>query len=283
MVEMLALAPIGRIFFAIALVAFGIQQFLFGDFVPGRAPAWPVGVPGRLAWAWSSGLLFIATGGTLLWTGVTPAPRVRRAAWLLTGMTGAIIAVWALLRHVPLILQDGQFGSAWTMFGKALTFSTGALAVAASLRGLDGQAGASRALHRMDELGPTLGRIGLGSFMAAAGIQHFLWEEFVQTLVPAWIPGPLFWTYFAGVALIAAGVGLIVPATSRLAGTMAGLMVFSWVVLLHVPRAVAAAEAASSRNEWVAVFEALAVSGLAVVLASAPARRQAPAPQALHQ
>ena len=80
-------------------------------------------------------------------------------------------------------------------------------------------------------------------------------------LVPAWIPGHMFWTYFAGVALIAGGVGLLLPQTARLAAALSGVMIFLWVVLLHVPRAMAATDA-QSRNEWTAVFEALAISGI---------------------
>jgi hypothetical protein len=47
-------------------------------------------------------------------------------------------------------------------------------------------------------------------------------------------------------------------------------MVFLWVLLLHIPRAIGALDAASSRNEWTAVFEALAVSGIALVIAVLP-------------
>jgi uncharacterized membrane protein YphA (DoxX/SURF4 family) len=112
--------------------------------------------------------------------------------------------------------------------------------------------------------------------MIVCGIQHFIWVEFVTSLVPTWVPpNALFWTYFAGMALIAGGAGLLVPRTARLAGLMSGLMVFLWVLMLHIPRAVAAADAGSSRNEWTAVFEALAVSGLAVVL-TIPVRSRRP-------
>ena len=272
------LPSLGRGFFALALIGFGVQQFLFGDFVPGRAPAWPAGVPGQLAWTWLTGLTFVVTGAAVLAAGVLPARALRRAAYAMAALSGGLIAAWALLRHVPLILEDTQFGGAWTMFGKALTLSTGALAVATSLRVEE----RPEEETGMDERILLLGRFGLGAFMAAAGVQHFLWEEFVQTLVPAWIPGPLFWTYFAGVALIAAGVGLVVPATTRLAGTLAGLMVFSWLLMLHIPRAVAAQVVASSRNEWIAVFEALAVSGLALLLADRTVSR-AGSPQRTHR
>jgi len=117
-------------------------------------------------------------------------------------------------------------------------------------------------------------RVCLGAFLISSGIQHFLFVPFVATLVPAWIPGPRFWTYFAGVALIAGGAGLILPWTARLAGSLSGLMIFLWFVMLHIPRALAASDAASRRNEWTAVFEALAMSGIAFVLAASLSRRE---------
>jgi hypothetical protein len=43
-------------------------------------------------------------------------------------------------------------------------------------------------------------------------------------------------------------------------------MLFTWVCILHVPRALAAA-AANQRNEWIAVFEALVFAAIAWVLA----------------
>jgi hypothetical protein len=43
-------------------------------------------------------------------------------------------------------------------------------------------------------------------------------------------------------------------------------MIFIWVVILHIPRAVAM----RNSNETTAVFEALAFSGVAFILAAAP-------------
>jgi hypothetical protein len=48
----------------------------------------------------------------------------------------------------------------------------------------------------------------------------------------------MFWTYFAAVALIAGGIGLNVPPTARLAATLSGIMLFSWVFLVHIPLAI---------------------------------------------
>jgi len=254
-----SLARLGRISYGMSLVAFGFQQFLWGDFVPGRAPAWPATWPGRLPWAWLTGIVFILGGAA-----IAAGRKVR-----LAGLTVAVlIAGWALLRNIPLALADHSFGGVWTMLGKGLALTGGAVAVA-----------------RLSRAWTCVARVCLGAFLAAAGVQHFLFLPFVMTLVPAWIGGARFWTYFAGVALIAGGLGLMVPWTARLAGALSGLMIFLWVVLLHVPRALAAAPGAASRNEWTAVFEALAMSGIAFVLAggwsedsSSQAARTRPSP-----
>lgn len=259
-------AWLGRIFFAISLIAFGAEQYIYRDFVPGRAPPWPAAVPGQLLWAYLSGAIFVAAGVAIILE-----VKARWAALL----AGALIFLWAFLRHLPLAAADSSFGQAWTHLGKASALFGGAFAVAGSLPPqADGGGGSlAAAVHSRAGL-LLLGRLCLGAFMVAAGIQHFLFPGFVATLVPAWIPGALFWTYFAAVALIAGGVGLVFPPTTRWAGALSGLMVFLWLIMLHIPRAIAAAEA-GRRNEWTAVFEALAVSGIALVLAGTARERGA--------
>ena len=72
------------------------------------------------------------------------------------------------------------------------------------------------------------GRLCLGAFMTLCGIQHFIYVPFVASLLPTWIPGAVFWTYFAAVALIAGGIGIVVPQLTRLAAVLSGAMIFSW-------------------------------------------------------
>jgi len=238
----------GRAFFALGLVAFGVLQFFHGDFVAGRAPAWPATLSGRLPWAWTTGVLFVVAGSCIL-----ANARAARTAALLVGIT---IFGWAFLRHLPgLVSSPG--GAALTAAGKALALTGGALAVASSLSPRSG--GSWRLLD-------PAGRFGLGVFMVLAGVQHFVYASFVAGLVPVWIPGALVWTCLTGVALIAGGVGLFLRPTRRRAALLSGLMILSWVVLLHLPRAWSAGPA-ESRNEWTALFEALAFAGTAFVLA----------------
>src|SRR5450432_694560 len=233
------LARLGRVFYGLSLIAFGIQQFLWGDFVPGRAPAWPASMPGRLVWAYASAIVLIAAGLAIV---------VEKKARLAAVTVAVMIFAWAALRNVPVAAADHNYGGAWTNLGKGLALTGGALAVAALSPGWT-----------------YVARVLLGAFLVSSGIQHFLFPQFVMTLVPAWIPGALFWTYFAGVALIAGGLGLLVNRTARLAAALSGLMIFLWLVMLHIPRALAAPEALS-RNEWTSVMEAFAMSGIAFAL-----------------
>jgi uncharacterized membrane protein len=243
------MSSLGRWMFAVAVIAFGIQQFLYGDFVAGRAPVWPPDLPGRLPWAYASGLLLIASAAA-----IGLGRRAQQAAWCIA----AIVLAWAVVRNVPLALADHSFGSAWTRLGKGIALSGGALAAAGTI--------SSRvASPRSVQAWRLVGQLTLGSFLIASGVQHFLFPNAVKTLVPVWIPGALLWAYFAGAALIAGGIGLILPRTTRLAGIAVGLMLITWLCILHVPRALAASPA-NQRNEWTAVFEALAFAGIALVL-----------------
>jgi uncharacterized membrane protein YphA (DoxX/SURF4 family) len=110
-----------------------------------------------------------------------------------------------------------------------------------------------------------LDAILLALFLVVCGMQHFAYRDFVTTLVPSWMPARGFWTYFTGVALMAGGTGILVRKTSRLAASLSALMIFLWVLLLHIPRAFAEPNHA---NETAGVFEALAISGVALLVAA---------------
>jgi uncharacterized membrane protein YphA (DoxX/SURF4 family) len=111
-----------------------------------------------------------------------------------------------------------------------------------------------------------VGRLFVAVSLVVFGVQHFIYGGFVATLVPAFMPGRLFWAYFVGVAFFAAAVGIFVEMLARPAATMLGVMFFLFVVLLHIPRIIGKS---SDGNEWTSGFVALAMCGGAWVLASA--------------
>ena len=112
----------------------------------------------------------------------------------------------------------------------------------------------------------TLGRILFGIPMVVFGIQHFIYVDFVITLIPPWIPGRAFWTYFTGVALIAAGTAIVLNRTARLAATLLGVMIFLFFLLVHPPQIAANP---GDPHQWTYLTQAFTFSGIAFAVAAA--------------
>jgi uncharacterized membrane protein len=210
----------------------------------------------------ASGILIILAGVSIIMR------RWGRQAMLCLGL---LVFVWALLRHLPIVAADALLGGSWTRAGKALTFVGGSFAVAATFAPIAGdKEGSLRRYANSIEPFIRFGGICLGCFLIIAGLQHFKFTALVVSLIPAWFPGnATWWARFAGVALIAGGVGLLVRRTAALAGLMTGLMIFSWFWIVHVPRM------RTSVSDGIAVFEALAFSGIALVVAGGLAKGRA--------
>ena len=254
------LIAIGRTFFGLALLGLGAEHFVFRAFVTGRAPAWSESVKGELFWVYGSGVFVMLVGAAIL------TRRWGRPAALTLGV---LVFMWSLLRQLPIVAADALLAGSWTSAGKALTFVGGSFAIAATLPPIQGAtAGVWRRFANCTDPFVRSGQYCLGSFLILAGVQHFKYLAFVATLIPAWFPGnAIWWSQFAGVALFACGVGLLIPRIAALAGLLAGLMIFSWVWIVHLPRL------HTSVSDDIAVFEALAFSGIALVVAGALAAR----------
>ncbi len=244
-------ATLGRLFFAVSMVALGIRQLLTGEFVR-LVPPLPAWIPWHPIWPYLVGVVLIAAGVAIA---------IGRGARWAALVLGAMILFAFLFLHLPQALADPLVGFLWTNPCKALAMLGGTLLLAESLPPDAGRSAVlARGFERLSFLGPLL----LAGFLILGRIQHFVYADFVARLVPAWIPASHFWVYFTGMALIAGGVGMLVLRISRLAALMSGLMILLWVVLLHIPRALADLH---DIGETSGVFEALAMSGAAFILA----------------
>src|SRR5438552_5861133 len=81
-----------------------------------------------------------------------------------------------------------------------------------------------------------LGRIFVTVSLIVFGIQHFMYGGFVAGLVPAFMPGRLFWAYFIGAAFVAAAAGILYKMIARPEATLLGVLFFVIVLLLLFPR-----------------------------------------------
>ena len=247
------LVAIGRTFFAIALLGLGVEHIDFQQFVVGRAPAWPEGVAVQQVWMTASGSLVILAGVSIV---------MRRWGRQVLLVLACVVFVWALLRHLPIVAGDALLGGSWTRLGKAVSFVGGSLAVAGTLSPV-----AAGMLNRYANATTSFVRFGgicLGIFLFVSGMQHFKFTPFVITLIPSWFPGDhTRWAQFAGVALMAGGLGLLFRRTMVPAALLVGLMLFSWVWIVHLPRTFV------SISDAIALFEAIAFSGIALLISGA--------------
>ena len=253
------LAKIARSFFAVCIAGLAAQQFYDGQFRPVLIPSYAVHFPGEtiLVYLLSAILILVAVAIVMEKQGATAA--------LLLGFVFLANLVFCHIPYEGWIDPGGrQSIGSWNNAFKESALAGSAFVVAGSLareQSLDKIANITT-----PQLLTTIGGILFSIMIVVFGIEHFLYAEFVKTLVPGWIPGALFWTYFAAVALVGSGSAILFQTRSRLAAMLLGIMIFLWTLMLHIPRAVVA-PATDNGNELTSVFEALGFSGIAVLIA----------------
>jgi uncharacterized membrane protein YphA (DoxX/SURF4 family) len=109
------------------------------------------------------------------------------------------------------------------------------------------------------------GRAFFAVGMVAFGVLFFLFAGSVAHLAPAWpgwLPG-MPWAYVAGATLAAGGAAILLGMRARVAALLLGSVILLWEVARDV-----------DANEWTSVFQALAMSGTAFILAATPLARK---------
>lgn len=129
--------------------------------------------------------------------------------------------------------------------------------------------GAARGWDKLIALGPVFIAVSLAVFAP----EHFRGPEFVQNMVPRWMPGHLFWVYFVGCALLAAAASLTVRKFERLSSTLLGLMFFLFVCMLYLPGAL---RHSTNRLAWIFLLRDLSFAAGAWALAGLHSRASSP-------
>lgn len=241
----------GRIIFALGIIALGVLQFFTGDYILGRPPelTWPVwaaAMPGKQVWAYLSGSLVIIAGLAII---------LNKKARLAAIFIGVMFLAYSfLMRHLTAMSDTGNGF-------KSLALGGGAFIVADSFAEKEKPGPRSSLVNNYLVF---TGCLFISLFFFWGGIAHFKFDDFVINFIPSYIPVRTFWTYFCGIALLAAASGLIFIRTRMLASLFSGLMILLWFFLLHIPRTV---QAPQDFKEWMGVFESFSFSGILFVLA----------------
>ena len=103
------------------------------------------------------------------------------------------------------------------------------------------------------------------------GLQHLMFADFVGKLVPSYFPNGKFWAYLTGAAMIAAGISFITNIKVRLAAILLGVMLFGFILLIHLPK-LAAGNAAMI--DWTRALQDLFICLAAFLLAEIWSRQE---------
>jgi uncharacterized membrane protein len=241
---MKSLTTLGRILFAVAITAFGIQYFVYASRGSGLGPPF---TPENHQLAYLAGVVCLLAGAALM---------TRMQAQLAAIILATAFLLRAVLYYGPKLVAALHNPGPWTS-GSELLALGGASFVLASILARGQSGNSSRALF-------LAGRILIAGSLVVFGVQHFLYAQFIATLIPKWIPGALFWAYFVGGAFVGSALAIASGKLAALAATLLGTMFGLWVLILHAPRV---ATTLHNGNEWTSLLVALAMSGSSFLIA----------------
>jgi uncharacterized membrane protein YphA (DoxX/SURF4 family) len=241
----------GKYFFAFSVLAFGFIQLNVQDFMSGFLPV-SAGLPGRSFFLYLSSALFIAGGIAMCIQKIT-----KRAAFFV----GVLFLILFFYPHLFNLLWDLHNPNLWTSAAEDLAICGGAFMIAGDM-----VIASSENIRRIRQSELFLaGKILFGFSLTVFAVQHFMYADFIATLITAWIPFKLFWAYFVGLAFALAAISILFNKKTRLASILLGFMFLFWFLSLHLPRVTANPH---KETEKTSLFIALAFSGIFFTLAS---------------
>lgn len=254
--RMAALRTIGRIFFGLALAGFGLTQLITADFSKDITPF--TYLPLQIFWVYVTGVVMLVAS-CLFITG--------RFITLASIVAGLLFLVYFLSAHLPRLIATPADPRVLTVAFETLALSCGAFLIGAGETEVKGPS--SKMISFLKSAG-LVSRYLLAVCLIVFGIQHFMYADFIQTLMPEWLPGKVFFSYMVRFGLILAAITLLINVQVRLGMLMLGFMFFCWVAMLHTPRAIVQPGVVA---EWTSLCIAMALSGIGLHIAGTPLNR----------
>jgi len=244
---------LGRILFGVAMLGFATLYVIYATHRGGPIPGPP--------WKPASTTLSYVTAVVLLITGACLA--TDRLARIAAGVLSALFLFHFAFVHFPELVRQLHNPGPWTSSFEILGLCGGAMVMAVAMEG--------RSQNSIEAALTNVGCLFFAALMIVVGVQHFLYAQFVSTLIPGWIPARVFLAYFVGVAFFAVALSMITHVMRHLAAMLVGIMFVIFVAILHAPRV---AHMLNNGNEWTSLFVALAMAGGSFAIAAATTTAQ---------
>jgi uncharacterized membrane protein YphA (DoxX/SURF4 family) len=174
---------------------------------------------------------------------------------------GLIFLSFFFAIHVPKLAINIHDPLEWTVFTEMLALATGSFIIA-------GEISAASYPGRWSKTARILALVSRYLFagcLIVFGTQHFLYADFIETLIPPWIPGPMIWSYVIRFLFLLAALSLITGVGVRFVLSLLGIMFIGWVLVLHAPRSF---KNWSVEAEWTSLCIALAMGAISFSLAA---------------
>jgi uncharacterized membrane protein YphA (DoxX/SURF4 family) len=259
------LIKIGRLFYGIGVVALGIHQLIIKKFRSEILSPFP-------AWAHNNSFFPILTGIALLFAGIIISGLFKikfidtKKVCLYLGFCFLAALITSHLPYIIMLSTDKAPNfQVWIDAIEELTYSGGAFVMAGSFTENNSARGEKNFTSLLEKLIPC-GRVFYSLLMILFGLSHFIFANFIAAMVPKWLPAPMFWTYFFGVALIISGISIIFKIVIKPIALLLAFMLLLFFLFFHIPDAIANPSAGGG-NEIVRAFVALLFCGIALVIA----------------
>ena len=216
------ITSVGHTVFAATLIAIGIMGFVAGSF----APIWdsvPKTLPAREALAYLSALISLACGIGLLW---------QRTAALSARVLFIFLLPWLLWFKGRYIVLQPTVEVSYENWGETAVIVAAAWTLYA---GFATDPDKRLVGFMVGDKGVRMARVLFALALIAFGLSHFAYLDNTASLVPAWLPGHVFWAYLTGSGYIAAGVAVLVGVYARLAAALVTFQMGMFTLLIWLP------------------------------------------------
>lgn len=243
------LLPIAIVLFGIPWIVFGIQHFMYADFVRELVPAY---MPVRIFWVYFTGVAMMAAGVSFI---------IRRQVQLAAFLLACMLLLFILMLHPLLLVKEPQVGIHWTRVMQDMAIMGAALGLAV----LWGRGTHGWKAWLTSPMAPLIARYCYALPLVVLGAQHFAHNAFVTAKVPDYFPVQHVFDYLIGALLIVAAYGILFTANVRWTATRLGVILLLLLLLYHIP---VLADNVYAAIEWTGAMLDLALAAGAFIISA---------------
>jgi uncharacterized membrane protein len=227
----------GKWLYAAALTAFGIQHFIYADFLTAYVPVW---IPWHLFFVYLVAVAFIAAALSIA---------INKHVKLACTMLSIMLAMFILLIHIPRLFADPQNVQNWTRALQDVVIMGAALVLTSNLRLLP------------------VGKYLFAVPMIVLGLQHFTHVNFVTAKVPTYFPGIAVWDYLFGIIIVTTTIGIISNRYLGAPAILLALFLLTAITFYQIPLLV---NNIYDGQQWAGAMLELAIASGAFIVSEIP-------------